>query len=91
MNLGIEYSTIFAYIMGLGLLFLLGWVLFVPVKILFKFLFNTIIGGILIYILNVFGSLVGIGIALNPVTAIVAGLLGIPGIVLMILIKHILL
>lgn len=91
MNLGIEYSVIFAYIMALGLLFLLGWILFIPIKIFFKFLFNTIIGGILLYILNVFGSFVGIGIALNPVTAIVAGLLGIPGIILMLLLKHILL
>ncbi|WP_026486416.1 pro-sigmaK processing inhibitor BofA family protein [Caldanaerobius polysaccharolyticus] len=91
MNLGIEFNTIFGYILGLGILFLLGWVLIVPIKILLKLIFNTIIGGILLYILNVFGSFTGLSIALNPVTAVVAGLLGVPGIAMMVLLKKMLL
>lgn len=90
MNLGLQYNVVLAYIVGLILLFLLGWILIIPIKFLIKFLFNSIIGGIMLYILDAFGRFIGLTIGINPYTAVVAGFLGIPGIILMIILKYIL-
>lgn len=42
-----------------------------------------LVGGVALWGLNVAGGLVGINIGLNPATALVVGLLGFPGIVLL--------
>ena len=43
---------------------------------------NGIIGGVVLYLVNLFGGLIGLHAALNPFTALIAGTLGIPGVAL---------
>lgn len=77
------------------LLFIIGLILIVglfkllgrPLKFLIKIAFNTAIGGILLLLLNTFGSPWGISVGINWITAFVAGVLGLPGIVLLALIN----
>ncbi|MBE3578856.1 MAG: pro-sigmaK processing inhibitor BofA family protein [Caldanaerobacter subterraneus] len=89
MNISIEYNIIIAYLVGLFLLYLLGWLLVVPRKILIRIILNGIIGGIILFFINIAGKSFGIFIAINPVTALIAGLLGIPGIILLIILQYI--
>jgi inhibitor of the pro-sigma K processing machinery len=49
---------------------------------------NGVIGAIVLFIINIFGGLVGITIGINPVTALTAGLLGIPGIILLLFLQY---
>jgi len=67
---------------------LIGLVLLIIVlKILkwpFKILINGIVGLILLYLANILGSYLGFTIATNAVTALIAGFLGIPGIILLV-------
>ncbi|MBU5455192.1 pro-sigmaK processing inhibitor BofA family protein [Caproiciproducens sp. MSJ-32] len=67
---------------------LIGLVLLIIVlKILkwpFKILINGIIGLVLLYLANILGSYLGFTIAINAVTALIAGFLGIPGIILLV-------
>lgn len=90
MGLSIEYDVIIAYALGLLLLYIVGWLLLVPFKIVLKFLLNGIIGGVVLWILNMLSASIGIHIALNPVNALVVGILGIPGIILLLLLQCIL-
>ena len=83
----LEPAVIIAYILGLLLLYLVCRVFFIPLKILFKLLYNAVIGAIFLFVLNFAGSYFDFSIAINPFTALVVGFLGIPGIILLVLLK----
>jgi len=88
--LQIPFEVILAYALGLILLYVLGWLLLVPLKMILKFIYNGIIGGIVLWLLNVVGGIIGVTIAINPVNALVVGFLGIPGVILLLLLQWIL-
>jgi inhibitor of the pro-sigma K processing machinery len=83
----IDYGVILAYIAGIVLLFLLGRLLLVPLKIALKLVYNALLGAIAILLVNLAGSLVGFHIAFNIYTAFIVGTLGIPGFLLLIILK----
>lgn len=84
----IEYSLIFAYILGIVFLFILGRLFIKPMKIILKLVFNTILGVIVLLGVNYVGSMLfGFHIAVNFFSMLVAGILGLPGIGLLIALK----
>lgn len=91
MGLDIPFDIIIAYAAGLILLYVVGWLLLVPLKIVWRFILNGIIGGIALWLLNLIGALIGITIAINPATALTVGFLGIPGLILILLLQLVLL
>ena len=68
-------------------LWIIGKIFSVPLKALFKLIVNSILGGLLIFIINLIGLAWEFHIGLNIVTAVLVGLLGIPGAVLLIILK----
>jgi len=68
-------------------LFLIGRIFILPIKKILKLVFNSILGGVLIYIINLVGANFGFHIGLNIFTSMVVGILGIPGAVILIVIK----
>ncbi len=89
MGIGIELSVIFAYALGLILLYVIGYLLLFPFKWILKLIYNGIIGGILLLVVNLVGKMIGFSIVINPITALIAGFLGIPGVVMLIFVKGI--
>lgn len=83
-------TVIIAYAFGLFLLYLIARLLLVPVRILVRLLYNGLIGGVLLWLVNLVGGLFSIMIPINPITALTAGFLGVPGIVLLILLQYLL-
>lgn len=83
----IQYSVIFAYIVGIILLYILGRVLLVPMKVVLKLVYNSMLGGIALIVINFVGGLFQFHIAFNLLSAFIAGVLGIPGILLLIVLK----
>ncbi|MFS0784118.1 pro-sigmaK processing inhibitor BofA family protein [Bacillus sp. 1P06AnD] len=53
---------------------------FKPLRFLGSLATKLIIGGMLLFFLNAFGSSIGLHVPINAATAGVAGLLGIPGV-----------
>ena len=90
MGLNISFNIIAAYALGLIGLYLIGWLLLVPLKVVSKFIVNGLIGGIILFALNYVGKFIGLSIAINPVTALIVGFLGVPGIILILLLQMIL-
>ncbi len=92
--MGLELEVIIAYGFGLILLYIVGYGLYKvfskPLKWIGILLFNGIIGGLVLLLINLVGNFFKFSIAINPITALVAGFLGIPGIILIILIRGIL-
>ena len=64
-----------------------GRLFIVPIKKILELVLNSILGGGLIYIINLIGQFFNFHIGLNLVTSILVGFLGIPGAVVLILIK----
>ena len=60
-----------------------------PFKKILKLLFNIAFGIILILITNIFGESIGLHIPFNIVTAIIAGFLGVPGVICLIILHYI--
>jgi len=85
----IELNVVIAYVFGLILLYLVGWVLLVPIKMILKLIYNGILGGITLIVINFIGGFIGIHIGVNPITALTAGVLGIPGVILLLALQYI--
>ena len=85
-----DISTILAFIFGLFLLYILGILLVIPIKLIIKLIVNGIIGGVFLLLFNLIGGLIGLNLTINPLTAVIAGFLGIPGIILLLIMKNIL-
>lgn len=70
-------------VMGLALLFLVIKLLKWPIKILI----NGLVGILLLYLTNYIGTYFDFSLVINPVTSLIAGFLGIPGIIFLIIFK----
>lgn len=84
----IDIFTILAVFLAIGAIYIVGMLLVVPIKIIVKFIINGIIGAVILFFLNIFGGLIGITIAINPITALIAGFLGVPGVLLLLFLQY---
>ena len=84
----VDIFTILAVFLAIGAIYIIGMLLVVPIKIVIKFIINGIIGAVALFFLNMFGKFIGITIAINPVTALTAGFLGIPGVLLLLFLQY---
>ncbi len=58
-----------------------------PIKIILKLVLNTVVGFIALFALNWLGAFVGITVAVNWINAVIVGVLGVPGVALILLIN----
>lgn len=82
-----DTNAVGTFIICIILLFVLGKLFIWPLKKIMKLILNSILGGALIYLINIIGMNFGFHIGLNLLTAIIVGLLGVPGAVLLVLLK----
>ncbi len=80
----VTWELVVSFALGLVLLYLIGWLLLVPMKFLWRLLAGSLLGGLALWLVNHFGQLVGFSVPLNPLTALITGLLGVPGLALII-------
>lgn len=73
------------YIIAVLVLFIVLKILSMPMKIIIKLVINALIGGIVIYVLNLFN----VGIVLNWITALIVGFLGIPGVIIVAILQFV--
>ena len=81
---------VLAWIIGVLIILAFGRALLLPLKVVIRLVINGVLGGIAILIINLIGSPLGFTIGLNPVSALVAGILGLPGIILLVILKFLL-
>ena len=82
-----EFNNIITYIACILFLFIFGRLFIVPIKTILKLVVNSILGGIAIFIINLIGSFFNFHIGLNIITSIFVGILGIPGVIVIIILK----
>lgn len=79
--------NIITYLACICFIFIFGRIFIVPIKKILKLVLNSALGGVVIFIINVIGSNFGFHIGLNFFTSILIGLLGLPGVVCLIVVK----
>lgn len=84
----LDYGMIAAYAVGIFLLYMIGRSLAAPFKLIGKVVLNLVIGGAILALLNYVGQYINFHIAFNAITALIAGFLGIPGVVLLIVLTQ---
>lgn len=80
-------TNLVTYLACICFLFLFGRLFVVPIKKILKLVFNSILGGGVIWVINMVGGNFGFTIGINIFTSLVVGLLGLPGTVCLILIR----
>lgn len=92
-----DWNLLLAYAGGLLLLYLLARLFFLPVKVFGRLLGNAILGGIVLLLINWAGQMLQnagasftVHLPLNPVTAVIVGLLGVPGVIVVALLQRVL-
>lgn len=83
------FLTVGAVVICVLLVVLLFKLLRTPLKWAFKLLLNAVGGFIALVILNFFGAIFGLSLTINLVNCLVAGILGLPGVVLLLLLKYV--
>ena len=79
--------NLITYLACICFLFIIGRIFIFPLKKILKLVFNSILGGVCIFVINLIGANLGFHIGLNFFTSILVGLLGLPGAVCLIIIK----
>lgn len=62
-----------------------------PLKWIWMIALNVVVGALGLYFINLIGGLFQFHLPINPVTAVVTGMLGVPGVVCLALVKLLLL
>ena len=74
-----------AYAFGIVLILLLGFFLVIPLKIVFRLVYNGLIGGVALWLINLIGAGFGFVLPITVWTALLVGFLGLPGVAILIL------
>ncbi len=83
--MGLDLSVFLTYAGMVILIFIFGRLFLWPLKVILKIALNSLIGGAVILLVNAVGTGMGIMIPLNILNAVIVGLLGLPGAIMLIL------
>lgn len=82
---GVE-NILFYVAIGIAVLIVLR-IFSLPIKWIFKLLLNMVVGFIGLFVVNWLGSYISISIGINIINALIVGTLGIPGLILLLLLR----
>ncbi len=85
-----QWNVIAALVFGLFVLYVLSRLLLQPLKAGLKLMLHVLLGGGVIALYNVIGVTWDLTLGLNVASALLVGIMGIPGLVMLIAIKYIL-
>ena len=84
MGLGVKIAVIFlCAVLVLGIIRLFA----APLKLALKLILNTLLGFLALFLLGLTAPLTGFALGLNLFNALVIGILGVPGLVLLVLLQ----
>lgn len=83
MEINMELGIMLAYAAGILLLYVIGYIFMFPIKVVMRLIINSVIGALCLLVLNFLAGPVGLHIPVNLITAVVTGVLGVPGVLLL--------
>jgi inhibitor of the pro-sigma K processing machinery len=85
--MAVDFGVILAYIAGIILVVILGRLFLAPLKVVVRLALNALTGAAVLLLVNWIGGLFGFHIAFNIYTAFIVGTLGVPGFILLVILK----
>ncbi len=89
MSMEYEIGLILAYGFGIAIIYLAGYLLLAPMKVIGKLVLNSLAGGAALVLINFLGSFLSFHLPLNFFSAIITGFLGVPGVALLFILEKI--
>ena len=83
----IPWELILSFAIGLTLLCLIGYLLLVPRRFMWRLVAGGVLGALALGLVNLLGGLMGFAVQVNPFTAMAVGFLGLPGAALVVALK----
>lgn len=84
------FITVVGYLLGALIIFCSAFICSAPLKYILRFAINSAVGCILLSLFNFFFGDLFVIAAINPVTAVCVGVLGVPGAIAVILLALVL-
>lgn len=84
------YTVILAYLFALILVYVVFRLFYLPLRVLGLVAYHGIVGALILWGVRVVGGFLGFSLAINPITALVAGFLGLPGVLLLTALRYVL-
>ena len=75
----IPWELVLSFAIGLTLLCLIGYLLLVPMRFMWRLLAGGVLGALSLLLINLLGAPLGLAVEINPFTAMATGFLGVPG------------
>jgi len=79
-----------AWVAGILLVLAFGKRLKVPLRLALRLFINGLLGGVVILLINLLGQSIHFHLSLNVFSALIVGILGLPGVILLIILKYLL-
>jgi len=89
MSMEYEIGLILAYGFGIAIIYLAGYLLLAPMKVIGKLVLNSLAGGAALVLINFLGSFLSFPLPLNFFSTIITGFLGVPGVALLFILEKI--
>jgi inhibitor of the pro-sigma K processing machinery len=83
--MGLQIGVLLTYAGVIIMIFIVGKLFVWPIKLVLKLVASSLIAGAAIVLINTAGTGLGIAIPLNVLNALTAGVLGIPGLVMLLI------
>ena len=83
-------QTVYSILMIVGCIFalyVLLKIIMAPIKLIFKFLLNAIVGFVLLFFTNIISSFFDFSIPINLISCLISGVFGIPGVIFLVMLK----
>ena len=80
-----NFNVVVGYVLGLLIVIAVSGICLKPFKTVIRFVANSLIGIGLVLLINFAGKHFGIHIGINPISAALLGMLGVPGVVMILL------
>ena len=85
--MGLDIGIFLTYVGAILMIFIFGRIFVWPMKVVLKLALNSLIGGAAILLVNALGAQWDIFIPLNILNALIVGVLGLPGAVLLLILQ----
>ena len=83
-------ETIAIIVIAIIAVFLILKLLTAPIRFAAKMLINALVGFVVLFLLNFVGGIIGLSLGINWFNALIVGIFGAPGVVLLLLLKYLL-
>lgn len=82
-----DTMSIIGCVFGIIVLYVVCLFFIKPIKFIFRIVLNCAFGGVMLWGINFVGGILGVQLGLNLFNSVIAGFMGVPGVVLLFVLK----